>query len=94
MLFSELQCYALIFFILKDMQSINKYNTNYFVSLYLKRYPWSSLREKYPNSVQIFSSNAEKYGPEKTPYLDTFHAMHRNDLASKYWVIKLTAYQG
>ena len=75
MLFSELQCYALIFFILKDMQSINKYNTNYFVSLYLKRYPWSSLREKCPNSVQISSSNAEKYGPEKTPYLDTFRTV-------------------
>ena len=28
-------------------------------------------------SVQIwsfFSRNTEKYGPEKTPYLDTFHA--------------------
>ena len=82
MLFSELQCCGLIFFILKDMQSINKYNTNYFVSLYLKRYPWSLLREKCPNSVQISGSNAGKYGPEKTPYLDTFHAVHRNDLAS------------
>ena len=65
MLFSELQCCGLIFFILKDMQSINKYNTNYFVSLYLKRYPWSLLREKCPNSVQISGSNAGKYGPEK-----------------------------
>ena len=23
----------------------------------------------------VFSSNAGKYGPEKTPYLDTFHAV-------------------
>ena len=25
--------------------------------------------------VFLFSSNAGKYGPEKTPYLDTFHAV-------------------
>ena len=24
----------------------------------------------------VFSPNAGKYGPEKTPYLDTFHAVH------------------
>ena len=23
----------------------------------------------------VFSPNEEKYGPEKTPYLDTFHAV-------------------
>ena len=25
--------------------------------------------------VSVFSPNAEKYGPEKTPYFDTFHAV-------------------
>ena len=30
-----------------------------------------SLREK----ISIFSPNTGKYGPEKTPYLDTFHAV-------------------
>ena len=25
--------------------------------------------------VSLFSPNAGKYGPEKTPYLDTFHAV-------------------
>ena len=32
----------------------------------------------------IFSSNKGKYGPEKTPYLDTFHAVSRthNSLSS------------
>ena len=25
--------------------------------------------------ISVFSSNAGKYGPEKTPYLDTFHAV-------------------
>ena len=24
---------------------------------------------------ELFSPNAEKYGPEKAPYLDTFHAV-------------------
>ena len=25
--------------------------------------------------ICVFSTNAEKYGPEKTPYLDAFHAV-------------------
>ena len=25
--------------------------------------------------VPVFRLNTEKYGPEKTPYLDTFHAV-------------------
>ena len=30
----------------------------------------------------VFSSlNTGKYGPEKTPYLDTFHAMKYNNVA-------------
>ena len=33
--------------------------------------------------LSIFSSNAEKYGPEKTPYLDTFHAVADLDLEYK-----------
>ena len=48
-----------------------------------------SLREKCPNTefflvhifshtkyLSVFSPNAGKYGPEKTPYLDTFHAVY------------------
>ena len=26
--------------------------------------------------LSVFSSNMEKYGPEKTPYLDNFHAVY------------------
>ena len=26
--------------------------------------------------LSVFSPNAEKYGPEKTPYLHTFHAVN------------------
>ena len=27
----------------------------------------------------LFRSNTGKHGPEKTPYLDTFHEVQRND---------------
>ena len=30
------------------------------------------------NTESVFSLNAGVYGPEKTPYLDTFHAMLLN----------------
>ena len=45
-------------------------------------YEVHSLREKWPNTefflvhiFSVFSPNTGKYGPEKTPYLDTFHTM-------------------
>ena len=38
-----------------------------------------ALREKCPHTKflfwSVFSPNMGKYGPEKTPYLDTFHAI-------------------
>ena len=36
-----------------------------------------NLREKCPTVeyLSVFSPNAGKYGPEKTAYLDTFHAV-------------------
>ena len=49
---------------------------------YRKNTPWKftlllALREMCPNTeyLSIFSPNAGKYGPEKTPYLDTFHTV-------------------
>ena len=39
----------------------------------------SSLREKCPNTdifLSIFSRIRTENGPEKNPYLDTFHAVH------------------
>ena len=42
----------------------------------------NSLREKCPNTefflvqyLTVFGQNTGKYGPEKTPYMDTFHEM-------------------
>ena len=38
----------------------------------------SGLVEINYQKVSVFSPNAGKYGPEKTPYLDTFHAVSIN----------------
>ena len=35
----------------------------------------NSLREKCPKNGVFSGPNTGKYGPEKTPYLDTFHAV-------------------
>ena len=39
-----------------------------------------SLREKGPNTrffpVNLCSPNTGKYGPEKTPYMESFHAVY------------------
>ena len=39
-----------------------------------------TLPEKCPNTeyLSVVSPNAGKYGPEKTPYLDTFHAVKKS----------------
>ena len=29
--------------------------------------------------ISVFSTNTGKYGPEKTPYIDTFHAVKKHD---------------
>ena len=42
-------------------------NTEYFLVCIFPNSDW-----KY---LSVFSPNAGKYGPEKTPYLDTFHAV-------------------
>ena len=54
-----------------------------FLPLKCLRYIRTSLREKCPKYgvfsgpyFPVFSPNAGNYGPEKTPYLDNFHAVH------------------
>ena len=46
-------------------------------SSFLKKlnFTWKPLCEMCPN--------AGKYGPEKTPYLDTFHAVHSSEMIRK-----------
>ena len=35
--------------------------------------------------LSVFSLNAGKYGPEKTPYLDNFHAVHFLEIMKTIW---------
>ena len=78
------------------------------------RFCWNqlSLREKCPNtefflvrifphfSHSVFSPNVGKYGPEKTPYLDNFHAVYclctsdqdldlHHEILSYYWLLQV-----
>ena len=48
------------------------------------------MREKYPNTeffsgqyFPVIEMNTGKYGPEKTLYLDTFHACYQKTLSKK-----------
>ena len=69
------------------------------VPTYLKKHI-SSQQEHCVKSVQIrsffwsvFSPNAGKYGPEKTPYLDTFHAVYQSKTSAHKtcdWEIRKT----
>ena len=47
-------------------------NTEFFL---VRIFPHSDWIRKDTSYLSVFSPNAGKYGPEKTPYLDTFHAM-------------------
>ena len=38
-------------------------------------FPHSDTIRRDTSYLSVFSPNAEKYGPENTPYLDTFHAV-------------------
>ena len=49
-------------------------------SVQIRSFYWSvfsRIRTEYGETeyLSVFSSNTGKYGPEKTPYLDTFHAV-------------------
>ena len=46
-------------------------------SVQIRSFFWSvfpRFRTEYGETRSVSSPNAEKYGPEKTPYSDTFHA--------------------
>ena len=48
-------------------------NTEFFLARSFLHSDWIRRDTSY---LSVFSPNAGKYGAEKTPYLDTFHAMH------------------
>ena len=45
-------------------------NTEFFLDRILPHSDWIRRDTEY---LSVFSQNAGKYGPEKTPYLETFH---------------------
>ena len=52
-------------------------------SVQIRSFFWplfSRIRTEYGEILSIFSSNAGKYEPEKTPYLDTFQAFGVDDV--------------
>ena len=44
-------------------------------SVQLRSFFWSVFSSIRPEYGAVFSLNAGKYGPEKTPYLDTFYTV-------------------
>ena len=48
-------------------------NTEFFLVCIFPHSDWIWRGTEY---LSVFSPNAGKYGPEKTPYLDTFHAVY------------------
>ena len=46
-------------------------------------FPHSNWIRRDTKYLSLFSPNARKYGPEKTPYLNTFHAVHMNFISLK-----------
>ena len=42
-------------------------------SIEIRSFFWSAFSRSTPY-LSVFSSNAGKHGPDKTPYFDTFHA--------------------
>ena len=67
------------------MQSLREKcpNTELFLVRIFSHLDWIRTGTKY---LSVFSSNARKYGPEITPYWDTFHAvaLRRNVLRQRY----------
>ena len=63
--------------------------------LFLVRiFPHSDSIRRNTKYLSVFSPNVWKYGPEISPYLDTFQAVCKKDLnkESKYWKRLLFAY--
>ena len=44
-------------------------------SVQIRSYFWSVFSDIWTEYLSVFSPNAEKYGPEITPYLGTFRAV-------------------
>ena len=67
-------------------------NTEFFL---LRIFPHSDWIRRGTEYLSLFCSIAGKYGPEKTPHLDTFHAveMEWNQIKSEWNQAKVNAFQ-
>ena len=61
-----------VFFLLKHTLREKCPNTEFFL---VRIFPHSDWIRRDTSYLSVFSPNVEKYGPEKTPYLDIFHAV-------------------
>ena len=43
-----------------------------------EKHPWRSVNVSKVDLLSVFNPNTGKYGPEMTPYLNTFHAVTRS----------------
>ena len=57
-------------------------NTEFFL---VRIFPHSDWIRRDTPYLSVFSPNVGKYGPEKTPYLDTFYAVGKRSLISLNW---------
>ena len=60
----------LVFALLHTVWKVSKYRV-----FLVRIFPHSDWIRRDTKYLSAFSRNAEKYGPEKTPYLGTFHAV-------------------
>ena len=55
------------------LREVSKYGVYFYIFLYS-----DELNTEIYGVKSVFSSNTGKYGPEKTPYLDTFYALRHH----------------
>ena len=58
---------------------VSKHGVFFLVRIFL----YSDWIRRFTELIPIFSPNTGKYGPEKTPYLDTFHAVFTKLICSQ-----------
>ena len=61
-------------------------NTEFFL---VRIFPHSELVRRDTEYLSVFSPNAGKYGPEETPYLDTFYAVNSITKLNKIAIVDL-----
>ena len=80
--------YGIFYYSSLQLAAYTAYNIHCVKSVRIRSFFWSVLFphldwiRKDTSYLSVFSPNAGKYGPEKTPYLDTFHAVILQKIAN------------